>query len=353
MNKRVEKFRNKINEENLDGFIVYNPVNIEYLTGLKAEGVLVINKYYNVFLTDSRYIEEVKNQLTIDDEIILQNMNQISDDDLVNMFLNHGKVGFEENYITYSNYRNMIRKFRIKEAVEGNNILDNMRLYKDSVEVELIETACNITDSCFLYLLEFIKEGMTEKEIAFEIEKFFIEHGADGHAFDSIVASGSNTSKPHAIPTEKKIRKGEPILIDFGAKYKGYCADMTRTIFLGDVTEKQQYIYDIVKNVQSKSLDKMKAGADCKDISNYVVNEFAISNNELIHALGHGVGMDIHEIPFFSTKRSSILKNNMVVTNEPGIYLTGEFGIRIEDTLLIKDDQPVVLTKSNKNLIVI
>ena len=353
MNKRIEKFRNNIKEENLDGFIVYNPVNIEYLTGLKAEGVLVINKYYNLFLTDSRYIEEVKNQITIEDEIILQNLNQINNEDLVNMFLNHEKVGFEENYITYSKYRNMIRRFRIKEAIEGNNIIDKMRLYKDDKEIELIETACNITDSCFLHLLDFIKEGMTEKEIAFEIEKFFIEQGADGLAFDSIVASGSNTSKPHAIPTEKKIKKGDPILIDFGAKYKGYCADMTRTIFLGEVSEKQQHVYDIVKEVQSKSLDKMKSGADCKDISNYVVNEFAITNNELIHALGHGVGLDIHEIPFFSTKKSSILRANMIVTNEPGIYIAGDFGIRIEDTVLIKNDQPLTLTKSNKNLIII
>lgn len=353
MNYRLKILRDKIKEEQMDGFVIYNPVNIEYLIGIKSEGVLVINKNYNIFLTDTRYIEEARNMITIEDEIIVQDIKQLSDDDLLVCFEDCEKVGFEENYVTYSNYRNMLRKFRIKEAIEGNNILESMRLIKTDQEVEYIEKACNITDSCFLHLQDFIEVGMTERQIAFEIEKFFWENGADGLAFDSIVASGKNTSMPHAIPTDKEIKHGDPILIDFGAKYKGYCADMTRTIFMGEVSEEQKQIYKLVKGTQERALTKMKAGADTKDISKYVENEFSFNHQELIHALGHGVGMDIHEKPFFSSKISNKLMVNMVVTDEPGIYLPGEFGIRIEDTILINKLEPTVLTKSNKNLIII
>lgn len=353
MNNRLKILREKIKEEKIDGFVIYNPVNIEYLIGLKSEGVLLITKNYNVFLTDTRYIEEAKKMVTIEDEIIVQDIKQLSDEDLLICFEDCDKVGFEENYITYANYRNMLRKFRIKETIEGNNILESMRIIKSDKEVEYIETACNITDSCFLYLQDFIKVGMTERQVAFEIEKFFWENGADGLAFDSIVASGKNTSMPHAIPTDKKIEYGDPVLIDFGAKYKSYCADMTRTIFMGEVSEEQKKIYKLVKGTQERALSKMKEGADTKDISKYVANEFSFHQHKLIHALGHGVGMDIHEKPFFSSNISSKLMANMVVTDEPGIYIPGEFGIRIEDTILINKLEPTLLTKSNKNLIVI
>lgn len=263
------------------------------------------------------------------------------------------KVGFEDNYITYSNYTKLIRTFRIKEAVEANLLIDKMREIKDDNEIKNIEIACNITDECFLYLQDFIKIGMTEKQIAFEIYKFFIEHKAEGIAFDTIVASGKNSSKPHAIPTDKKIEFGDIILIDFGAKYKGYCADMTRTIFVGKVTDIQKNIYKLVLDTQNRALNKMKSNADTKEISEYVKNEFSFNNFEFIHALGHGVGLDIHEKPFFSTRFNNKLRLNMVVTDEPGIYIPNEFGIRIEDTVLINNMEPRVLTKSNKNITII
>ncbi len=353
MNVRIKKFREELSNEKLDGFIVYNPVNIRYLTGLEAEGILILSKYDNIYITDSRYIEEVRNKITIEDEIIVQDIKQVTDEDLINLLYDCERIGFEEKYITYSNYRNMIMKFRIKEAIEGNDILDKLREVKNKKEVEYIETACNITDSCFLYLQDFIKVGMTEKEIAFEIQKFFIENNADGVAFDSIVASGANTSMPHAVPTDKEIEYGDPILIDFGAKYQGYCADMTRMLFVGEIKDKYKEIYNIVLEAHDKALEKMKNGADTKAISNYVINEFKMYSYELIHALGHGVGLDVHEKPFFSPKNSYILKNNMVVTDEPGIYLPGEFGVRIEDTILINNSQPELLTKSNKNIMII
>lgn len=353
MNSRIRKLRESMKNEKLDGFIISNPTNIRYFTGLNIEGTLVINKNENILITDGRYIEDAQQFITISDEIILHNVSHYVENDYMNIFNDCEKIGFEENYVTYFSYRKLIRLFRIKEAIEAGKLIEKMREIKDEEEIKNIEIACNITDECFLYLQNFIKIGMTEKQIAFEIYKFFIEHKADGLAFDTIVASGKNSSKPHAVTTEKKIEYGDIILIDFGAKYNGYCADMTRTIFVGQATNKQKEIYKIVLDTQNRALNKMKGNADTKEISEYVKNEFSFNNYDLIHALGHGVGLDIHEKPFFSTRFSNKLEPNMVVTDEPGIYIPGEFGVRIEDTILINNLESRVLTKSNKNLIII
>lgn len=353
MNIRIANLKNVLNENEIDGIIINNPINVRYLTGLNVEGFLIINDSENIFVTDSRYIEEVNNYLTIEDEINLVDIASLNENDYLNFFSKCNKVGFEENYVSYAKYNEMIRKYRIKEAVETNNILENIREIKDDFEIECIEKACNITDSCFLHLQDFIKVGMTEKEVALEIYKYFMSNGADGLAFDTIVASGENTSKPHAVPTDKIIRYGDPVLIDFGAKYNGYCADMTRTVFMGEVSEEIRTLYDIVYKEQDKAFEKMKDGADANNISKSLQNNFNSYGYDLIHALGHGVGLEIHEKPIISTRRSDILKKNMVVTDEPGIYLPGKIGIRIEDTILINDTDATRLTKSNRNLLVL
>lgn len=353
MNKKIECLRNQLKEENIDGIIIKNPLNVRYLTGLNVEGYLIINDNENYFITDSRYTEVVNNSLTIEDEIISENIADLSEEDYLSFFQNCERVGFEEQFITYYQYNEMIRRFRIKEAVETDNIIEKMRTIKDEEEISCIEKACNITDECFLHLQKFIKAGMTEKEVAWEIYNFFMSHGAEGLAFDTIVASGSNTSMPHAVPTDKQIKYGDPILIDFGAKYNGYCADMTRMLFIGEVSEEVKKLYEMVLNEQTDSLEKMKIEADGNIISKTVQNNFKANGFDLVHALGHGVGLYIHESPVLSTRRSTILKKNMVITDEPGIYVPGEIGIRIEDTVLIGEEGPVSLTKSNKNLLVI
>lgn len=353
MNTRIRKLRESMKNEDIDGFIISNPINIRYFTGLNIEGTLAINKNENILITDGRYIEDAQQFITISDEIIIHNIADYQENDYISIFSGCEKVGFEENYETFLSYTKLIRLFRIKEAIEAGKLIERMREVKDEDEIKNIEIACNITDECFLYLQDFIKIGMTEKEIAFEIYRFFIDHKADGLAFDTIVASGKNSSKPHAVPTEKKIEHGDIVLIDFGAKYNGYCADMTRTIFVGNATDKQREIYKIVLDTQNRALSKIKTNADTKEISDYVKSEFSFNNYDLIHALGHGVGLDIHEKPFFSTRFTNKLSLNMVVTDEPGIYIPGEFGVRIEDTILVNNLESRVLTKSNKNLIII
>ena len=353
MNTKIKWLREKLRGLNMQGMIVSNPISVKYLTGIDGEGVLLITRKENHYITDSRYLEEVNSTVTIDDEIIVSNFTDVSPYDYENFFSFCENVGFEENYITYAMYKNYLQKYKVNNFEETEGLIEKGRMIKDEEEIEKIQKACEITDNCFNYLKNFIKVGMTEKEIAYEIEKYFIEHGADGTAFETIVASGKNSSKPHAKTTEKKIEAGDPITIDFGCKYKGYCSDMTRTIFAGNIPSRAKLVYDLVLKNQLQTLNDMKEGANIRILSRNVDNDFKLHGYSLVHALGHGVGLEIHELPYINSKNDNILKENMVVTNEPGIYLPGEFGIRIEDTVLITKSGCINLTKSDKNYIIV
>ena len=353
MNTKLQWLREKMKMLDLQGMIILNPVNIRYLTGIVAEGPLLITRKENIYLTDSRYIEEVNSILTIDSEIVVHQFKDFSQYDYENFFVFCENVGFEENYVTYSQYKEFMHKYKINNFQETDKIIEKQRMIKDDEEITNLQKACDITDKCFEHLLEFIKVGQTEKEIAFEIERFFKTNGAERNSFDPIVASGKNSSKPHAVPTDKKIDVGEPITIDMGCIYKGYCSDMTRTIFVGYVPEKIKPIYDLVLKNQMQTLNEFKEGANIKLISKMVENDFKLHGYDLVHALGHGVGLDIHELPVISSRNDSILKDKMVVTDEPGIYIPEKFGVRIEDTVLINKAGCIVLTKSNKDYVVI
>ncbi|MBR3163014.1 MAG: aminopeptidase P family protein [Clostridia bacterium] len=352
MNSKLTWLRNTMTSLNLQGMIISNPINIKYLTGIDAEGILLITRKENVYITDGRYIEYAHSVLTLFDEIIVYNITDVSQEDYENFFMFCENVGFEEHYVTYAKYKEYMHKFKINSLVETENIIEKQRTIKDEDEIKYIKTACEITDKCFSYMLTYIKPGMTEKEIAREIEKFYNEN-AEGVSFETIVASGENSSKPHTVPSDRKIQDEDIITIDMGCKYKGYCSDMTRTIFVGKVPEYIKPIYDLVLKNQQQVLDEMKDGSNTRMLTKNVENDFRLNNYDLIHALGHGVGMEIHERPFISSRNDSILKENMVVTDEPGIYISGQFGVRIEDTVLITKIGCISLTESAKNYTII
>ncbi len=347
MNDRLQALRNKMAGINIQGMIVTNPVNVKYLTGLEAEGTLLITRKENVYITDSRYIEYVNNTITPFDEIVVDDFKNISKEDYENFFLFCENVGFEENYVTYASYKKYKQVYKINDFVEAECLINKLRIIKDSEEIKNLEKACEITDNCMEFLIEYIKPGMTEKQIATKIEKYYMEH-SDGISFEPIVASGENSSKPHAVPSDRKIQERDIITIDMGCKINGYCSDMTRTIFIGEPTPEQKRIYDLVYNNQMKSLKEMKDGTMIKDVARIVTSDFELNGYNLVHALGHGVGLEIHESPFIRVANDNILKENMVITNEPGIYIPGNFGVRIEDTVLVTKDEPKVLTKSKK-----
>ena len=353
MNERLRWLRNSLKSQGIQGMIISNPINIKYLTNISAEGILLMTLRENVFITDDRYIEEVRRTLTVDDEIVVTNARNVSAEDYENFFMFCENVGFEENYVTYSKYKEYMRKYKINDFVETEGIIEKQRLIKDDEELENIRKACEITDSCFTHLLNFIKKGMTEKQIAEEVERYFKANGASGTSFDTIVASGENSSIPHAVPGDRKIQSGDIITIDMGCKYNGYCSDMTRTIFVEYVDEYMKEVYDLVRKNQELALTEIHDGACIKNVAKMVECNFKLHDQELVHALGHGVGLEIHEDPIISSRNERILKTGMVVTDEPGIYLPGKFGVRIEDTVYINETECEVLTKSSKDYCVI
>lgn len=354
MNNNIRWLRDKIKMLDMQGIIISNPINIKYLTGIEADGVFLITPKENIYITDGRYVEAVNNTLTLNDEIVVYDMQDISRDDYENFFLFCENVGFEEEYVTYAKYKDFMHRYKINNLEETEGIIEKQRMIKDPEEIELIEKACKITDDCFNHLKSFIKIGLTEKQIAKEIDEFFIDNGAEDVAFSTIVASGKNSSMPHAVPTNKKIEAGDPITIDMGCKYKGYCSDMTRTIFVGEPTEEMKKVYDLVLNNQKFALDQYKDGANARQITKMVESNFKLNGGyDLIHSLGHGVGLEIHELPYMSYRFDTMLRENMVVTDEPGIYIPGKFGVRIEDTVQITKFGCISLTNSEKNYIII
>lgn len=353
MNSKIKWLREKMKMLDLQGMIISNPVNIRYLTNIVAEGILLITRKENIFLTDGRYIEEVQNILTIDDGIVVHEFKEYSKDEYENFFLFCENVGFEEDYMTYANYKECMHKYKVNNFQETEKMIEKQRMIKDDEEIEKLREACKLTDECFEHLINYIKVGQTEKEIALEIEKYFKLNGAEGVSFEPIVASGRNSSKPHAVPTNKKIDLGDVITLDFGCKYDGYCSDMTRTIFVGYIPEEAKKIYDLVLKNQIQTVKELKEGANIKVISRMVENDFKLHGYNLIHALGHGVGLDIHELPVISMRNDNNLREKMVITNEPGIYVPGKFGVRIEDTVLVGKLSSENLTKSSKDYIIV
>lgn len=352
MNVKIKWLRNQLISLKLDGMIVSNPVNVKYLTGLNEEGILIIAPKENIFVTDSRYIESVNRNLTIDDEIVTYDAKDLSKYDYEAIFMLSENIGFEERYVTYEEYKRYLQLYQVN-LVETEGIVENQRIVKEEEEIECVKKACEITDKAFSYIIKNIKRGMTEKEIAFEIEKFMISNGADGLAFDSIVASARNTSMPHAVPTDRKIMPGDIIQFDIGCKYKGYASDMSRVVFVEEMDDYYKSIYDFVLEEQDKIATSLKDGSNIKTVIKDRETEFKLKNYDILHAFGHGVGLEIHEAPFLKSKMDCTLKENSIIAIEPGVYMSGNFGIRIEDTYRVTKNGCVNLTNSSKEYTII
>ena len=353
MNEKIRCLKEQLKQLNIEGMIVSNPVSIKYLTNIDVEGVLLITRRENVFLTYTMYIEDVNRTLTINDEVVVMDFREIILDEYEKFFLFCENVGFEEGYVTYDEYKNIKRKYKVNNLAETDGIIEKQRIIKDDDEINNIKRACEITDDCFSHLLTFIKQGITEREIAIEIEMYFKKRGIEELAFTPIVAVGENSAIPHWKPSDRAVKPGDPILIDMGCKYKGYASDMTRTIFMGCILEEIKAIYDLVLKNQMAVLEEVRENSNIKMISQRVIQDFRKHNFSLIHSLGHGVGLETHERPYINTKYDKLLKNNTVIAIEPGIYIPGKYGIRIEDTALVTKNGCILLTKSEKNYTVI
>ena len=348
----LSEFINKL-PKNVDGALIVSPESRRYFTGFNAsDGFLFITKSGSVFLTDSRYIEAAKDKI-ICCEVEEQKGKLM---DYAKRF-NCKVLAVEADRLTVAQLKNLRKALHgIKlTTVATDKIIDSFRAVKNETEIENICKAQRIAEAAFDHILSFIKVGVTEKEVALELDHYMLSHGADGLSFETIAISGANTSKPHGVPTDKKIEHGDFVTMDYGAVVNGYHSDMTRTVAVGAASDEQKKIYKIVFEAQLAVLRVLKNGVKCSDADKAardVITE-AGYGEYFRHSTGHGVGIEIHEKPFISPKSTATLRSGNVVTDEPGIYIPGKFGVRIEDMALITENGCKNLTKAPKELIII
>lgn len=349
---RTDRIRDKIIKNKLDGFLISNEKNARYLSGFIGESSgswVLLTQDDQYLLTDSRFTEQADKQAPYYKKYIWQKPYIKYFTDLIKE-LKIKKLGFESDHVSYQVF------LKIKEATENVELIpksgwvEEKRKIKSKEEIDLITKAANITDKAFSIIINEMKTGMKERDIANRLDFIMRDLGADKISFDTIIASGVMSSMPHATVSEKVIQSGDIIKIDFGSVVDGYHSDMTRMIVIGKSTDKQKNIFNIVLEAQMKALNAVKPGVKCKildKIARDFITEKGYGEN-FLHGLGHGVGLNIHEAPFIMKESEDILKKGMVFTIEPGIYIKNFGGVRIEDLVLVTDDGYEILSKTEK-----
>lgn len=339
-----------------DGVLILSEVNRRYFTGFpSSDGILLVTRNGSVFLTDSRYIEEAQNKVSCCEVAELKKVKE----QLPEYCKKFGcsVLGIEGDRLSVNElnaYRKMLKPVTLTSQ-KTDKIINGLRAIKSDAETEKIKKAQSIAEKAFEHILGFIREGVTEKEIALELDYFMLRNGAEALSFETIAVSGANTSKPHGVPTDKKVRHGDFITMDYGAVYDGYHSDMTRTVAVGQISSKQIEVYDTVLSAQLKALSVLKAGIKCSDGDKAARDIIAEAGygDYFRHSTGHSVGVEIHESPNLSPNSKDFLKIGNIVTVEPGIYIPGKFGVRIEDMAKIRQSDCENLTKTSKELIVL
>lgn len=335
----------------IDAMLVHNLSNVRYLTGFAgSSGVVLLEKKKTLFFTDFRYQEQSEQQVGNAAEIVVF---KTSSNEALLEYLKGSKIGNlgVESTLTIGNFEVFSKGFKGK-LTTTRGIVEKIRQVKGEAELKNLKKAFAISDKSFAKLLRFIKPGKREIEIAARLEYIMRTAGSEGPSFDTIVASGERSSCPHAHPTDRKIKAGEMVKIDFGAIWNGYHSDMTRTVFVGKADRKFREIYGIVHEAQKRAIDAIKPGVTGFDIDKIARDHIASKGygEKFGHTLGHSLGLDIHEMPGFSAKCNDVIKTGMVLTVEPGIYLPGWGGVRIEDVYRI-DDVPERLTATPNDLL--
>lgn len=352
MEQRIKKVQDIIKKNDIEALLVSKPENQYYLTGFHSTNCkLIITGDVNYLLTDFRYIEAA-GELSDLYTIVLLDDNR----DVYGFVreLNLKVLALEESHLTVEQFK-QFAKIEGTELKDGSKMVEAVRIIKEKPELDAIKKAQEITDKGFLFMLDLLRPGLTEIEGARELEAFLKKEGADSLSFDTILVSGIRTSLPHGGPSDKSIEKGDFVTMDFGCKVGSYCSDMTRTVAIGNPAPKQKEIYDLVLAAQRAGLEGLKEGLSCKDADRLCRDVIAENGYGSFfgHGTGHGVGLEIHEAPTLNHKSEEDLLENMVVTVEPGIYLPGEFGVRIEDLAIIQQKGIINLTKSDKELIIL
>lgn len=341
-----------LSNTNTDAVLITSPENIYYFSGFKSgDAVLLLTEKESYIYTDSRYFIQagVEAPLFALCDITLEAPSKRLKDE---GFLH---IGFEDEYVTYSAYTKLCQSLDETnvELIGASREIKRLRQVKTEKEVEYITKAANIADKAFSFILDKIEPGKTEKDIALMLEFYMLKSGAEGLAFETICASGVRSAMPHGVATDKVIEKGDFVTLDFGCKYQGYCSDMTRTVVCGKASHEQKKIYNTVLAAQKAALSAIKPNVDNAYVDSLArsIIEEAGYGDKFGHALGHSLGLNVHESPNLSKKSVDKLKSGIFMTVEPGIYIENFGGVRIEDLVLVTYNGCVNLTTSEKELI--
>ena len=355
MEKRVKKLRQQMKEDNIEALLITDSTNRRYVSGFTGTaGFVLITEDTAQLITDFRYVTQAQEQAPYFELI---RHNGVIWEAVAEQCLKLGvrSLGFEEQQLTFAHYQELKRHLKRIELTPTSNLVENLRLIKDEQELAILQKAAHIVDRTYDHILSFLKSGLTEKEVSFELEFTMRKLGATSSSFDTIVASGKRSALPHGVASDKRIEVGDFVTLDFGALYEGYCSDITRTVIVGEPSDKQRDIYDIVLAAQKRALEQLKPGMTGRE-ADAVARDYIAEKgyaDYFGHGTGHGLGLNIHEGPTLSYRSETVLQPGMVVTVEPGIYIPDFGGVRIEDDVVITESGCRRLTNSSKELVIL
>jgi len=336
-----------------EAFLVTCPENCFYLSGFSGEGVLTVSPAGSWLLTDFRYLETAEEEVRAAEPVRIeggwvQAVRKLAQD------RGWRRVAFESRHLTYDRYRELTEALAPASLVPTAGLVEGLRRVKEEAEIERLREAARLTDAAFAHLVERVRPGLTERELALEIDCFLRRNGSEGVSFPTIVAAGPRSARPHALPGNEPVREGDLLLADFGAVWLGYHADLTRTVAVARAGEKEREVYAVVLAAQEKALAAVRPGVSGAEIDTLAREEISRAGygDCFGHRLGHGVGLAVHEEPGLGGEEV-ILEPGMVVTVEPGIYVPGWGGVRIEDLVLVTENGAEVLSRAPKNFLIV
>ena len=348
------KLYQKIEEEGFDGAIFLDEVSQHWLTGFAStDGVVLVTETETLLITDSRYIEAAQKEVNADVRAVLYEQSLLETVEKYAARQGLKTLCYDGGKLTVSQLKRLEKAFEGMELVDLPGVCEKLRQVKTPAEIANIRAAQQITDAAFSHICKVLRSGMTELEVAAELEYFMRKSGADGLAFETIAVSGPKSSLPHGVPGNVVLTENAFLTMDFGARYNGYCSDMTRTVVLGKADEEMKKIYDIVLKAQKAAIAAIRPGVCGKEVDAAARDIItAAGYGECFgHSTGHSLGLEIHEEPRSSARSTDIFVPGQLMTAEPGIYLEGKYGVRIEDLILVTENGCEDLTKSDKTLL--
>jgi len=351
---RIEKIQQQLKERDLDAVVLFSEPNVHYASQFAfTDGAVAVTRERAVLLTDSRYIEAAGAEAQGVEARLFDAQHPFYDE-LKAALSGCKRVGAEENRLAHARWETLGQKLGL-DPLPADDMMTDLRAVKDPEEIEALTAAQRIAEKAFEEMLSFLRPGVTEREIAAELTYRMMRLGGEGNSFDPITITGANTSKPHGVPGDAVVAAGDFVTMDFGTLVKGYHSDMTRTVAVGHATDEMRLVYETVLKAQLAGIERMTAAHTGADVHNAAAKVIADAGYGPYfgHGFGHSVGLEIHENPSANPRNDQPLPEGAVVTAEPGIYLPGRFGVRIEDMVVIGRTEPSDLTRAPKELIIV